>query len=338
MSTTTADATVDYVSAIERELRESLGYDSPADGELPMMLYYHMGWEHLDQTPAVAGKRLRPLLTILCAGAAGADWRLALPFAASVELIHNFSLVHDDIQDGSPLRRGRAAVWTKWGEAQAINAGDALFSYAHLAAQRAEGLPSDTRLKALAILDDACVGLSMGQYMDIVFETYDRTTADEYLEMIKAKTARLMAAAAHLGALAAGAPEELCDQYRSFGRHLGVAFQIRDDLLGIWGDAAVTGKPASSDIESRKKTLPVVYGLEHSAELRREYQSADGGEAPDAAVVVQLLESTGARDYAETEERRHAHLALEHLAKARPRGEDGDRLGDLTLSLLRRTS
>jgi geranylgeranyl diphosphate synthase type I len=301
------------------------------------MLHYHMGWECLDQPSTKAGKRTRPLLTLLCTAAAGGDWQLALPFAAGVELIHNFSLVHDDIQDGSPQRRGRATVWKIWGEAQAINAGDALFTYAHLALQRAVGLPCQTHLTALEILDRACIALTLGQHLDLAFETCAAVTVEQYMEMIEGKTAALIATAAELGVLAAGAPKEVRAQYRAFGHHLGLAFQIRDDVLGIWGDAAVTGKPAASDIEMRKKTLPVVYGLAHSPALRQAYQAPETGGA-DVPTIVELLEACGARSYTEAQEHRHAFLALQHLGDANPQGEAGDALRELALNLLGRTS
>jgi geranylgeranyl diphosphate synthase type I len=316
--TNTEDIVGQYLVAIEQELRDVLGQQSPAATEFWQMLYYHMGWDHLDQPHAVRGKRLRPLLTVLCTAAAGGDWYLALPFAASVELLHNFTLAHDDIQDASLLRRGRATVWAKWGTAQAINTGDALFTYAHLAMQRAVHLPHTTRLAALALLDRTCVALSIGQHLDMAFATRPTVTVEAYMEMIEGKTASLLATAAELGALAASVPEVERARYRAFACHLGLMFQIRDDILGIWGPPATTGKPVGTDISLRKKTLPVIYGLEHSAAFHEAFQNPQA-DADDLSTLIRLLELSGARHYAEAEEQRHAALALQHLAEVQPR-------------------
>jgi geranylgeranyl diphosphate synthase type I len=311
--TTIENAVDHYLAAIEQELRDVLGYHRSPAIDFWQMLYYHMGWECLDQPHAVRGKRLRPLLTVLCTSAAGGDRYVALPFAASVELLHNFTLVHDDIQDASSLRRGRATVWAKWGEAQAINTGDALFTFAHLAVQRAVHLPHATRLAALALLDQTCVDLSKGQYLDMAFATRPTVTVEEYLAMIDGKAASLLATAADLGALVAGVAAAECTRYCAFARHLGLMFQIRDDILGIWGSPATTGKLVGTDLSLRKKTLPVIYGLEHSPAFREAFQTTHAG-AADMATLTRLLEVSGARQYAEAREQWHATQALQHLA------------------------
>ena len=325
-----------YLAAIEQELRDILGYHSPAATEFWQMLYYHMGWERLEQSHTVPGKRIRPLLTVLCTAAAGGDWSLALPFAASVELLHNFTLAHDDIQDASPLRRGRITVWAKWGTAQAINTGDALFTYAHLAMQRTVHLSHTTRLAALALLDRTCVALSIGQHLDMAFATRPTVSVEAYMEMIEGKTASLLATAAELGALTAGVPEDERAWYRAFAHHLGLMFQIRDDILGIWGPPATTGKPVGTDLSQRKKTLPVIYGLEHSPAFYEAFQTPRA-EDDDLSMFTRLLEVSGARRYAEAEEQRHAALALQHLAKVQPRDSEASRvLQALTCTLMGR--
>jgi geranylgeranyl diphosphate synthase type I len=330
------DIVSQYLSAIEQEMRDVLEQQNPAATEFWQMLYYHMGWEHLDQPRAMYGKRLRPLLTVLCTAAAGGDWYLALPFAASVELLHNFTLAHDDIQDASLLRRGRATVWAKWGTAQAINTGDALFTYAHLAMQRAVHLPHTTRLAALALLDRTCIALSKGQYLDMAFATCPTVTVEAYMEMIEGKTASLLATAAELGALAAGEAEAGRARYRAFARHLGLMFQIRDDILSIWGPPATTGKPVGADISLRKKTLPVIYGLEHSPAFHQAFQTSQAGD-DNLSTLTRLLELSGARHYAEAEEQRHAALALQHLAEVQPRDREAIRvLQALTFTLMGR--
>jgi geranylgeranyl diphosphate synthase type I len=326
-----------YMAAIEQELRDILGYPRPAATDFWYMLYYHMGWEHIDQPPVRGGKRLRPLLTLLCAAAAGGDWLQALPFAASVELLHNFALVHDDIQDASPLRRGRATLWARWGVAQAINAGDALFTYAHLAMHRAVCLPQATRLAALALLEQTCLALSMGQHLDMACATRSGVTVTDYMAMIAGKTACLLATAAEFGTLAVSVAEEVRAHYHAFAHHLGLMFQIRDDILGIWGTQEATGKPVDTDLTRRKKTLPVLYGLEHSVAFRQAFQAPQGTEV-DVPTLTRLLEDSGARGAAEAEVQRHARLALQHLAAARPRDEEAGRvLRQLTHTLIERT-
>ena len=326
-----------YSPALEAELHAVFNFCLPPPDDYARMMYYHLGWIDEGQAHLVAGKRTRPTLTMLCAEANGGDWKKALPFAAAVELIHNFSLVHDDIQDDSPLRRGRATVWKLWGRAQAINAGDALFAYAHLAIQRARSLAlhPTTILEAFNLIDLTCLHLTTGQHFDMAFEQRASVTAEDYLRMIEGKTGSLIASAAECGALVAEVDPVLRSHYREFGRHLGLAFQIRDDVLGIWGDAAVTGKSVSSDIVTRKKTLPVLYGLDRDQSLRTDYRSESEGGA-SVEMIVHKLESCGARVFAETKENLHADLALASLAAANPQGEAGQALGELTLQLLGR--
>ncbi|MBI5081365.1 MAG: polyprenyl synthetase family protein [Chloroflexi bacterium] len=326
-------------SALDTELRAALDFKLPPPDDYARMLYYHLGWIDEGQPILVAGKRTRPTLTLLCAAASGGDWRNALPFAACVELIHNFSLVHDDIQDDSPLRRGRSTVWKLWGAPQAINAGDALFNYAHLALNRARqrNLESSIVLDAFQLIHDACYQLTLGQHYDMSFEKRGEVTVEEYLKMIEGKTASLIATSTELGALAANALSSVRACYREFGRHLGLAFQIRDDILGIWGDATLTGKSAATDIISRKKSLPVLYGLQRSEKLCSLYrpEANGGGSVTD---IVAELEKCGARAYAEEKEKHHADLAISCLDSAKPKGEAGEHLHEITRQLLGRTN
>ena len=325
-----------YLPKIELTLRDVLGSDHTEDSDYARMMHYHMGWDDQNQAPATSGKRTRPLLTLLCAAASGGDWQLALPLAAGVELIHNFSLIHDDIQDSSRMRHNRPTVWALWGQNQAINAGDALFTYAHLAVQKAAGLEAETRLEAIRLIDETCIALTIGQHIDMGFETHHSVTIEDYMTMISGKTAALIAASADLGALASGTPKYVRRHYRDFGNALGIAFQIRDDVLGIWGDAATTGKSVTTDIESGKKTLPVIYALQQSPELRQAYKTQDMGRV-DAHFVKRILDETGARGYSEGEEHRHMEQALRHLNEAHPQGDAGAGLREMTVQLLGRS-
>ncbi|MBI3764197.1 MAG: polyprenyl synthetase family protein [Chloroflexi bacterium] len=326
-----------YLPAIENELRAVVAGGDPALAEFYEMLNYHMGWVEHGQGPVVSGKRIRPLLTLLTCSAAGGAAERALPAAAAVEFIHNFSLIHDDIQDNSPERRGRPTVWKLWGQPQAINAGDALFTLAHLALQRLaeRGHSAQTSLIAMSLLDETCLRLTQGQHLDMAFESRESVTVADYMQMIESKTGSLIAASAELGALCAGADEAARAQYRAFGLCLGLAFQVRDDILGIWGDSAVTGKSAATDIVTRKKSLPIVYGLERNESLRRLYAPECNG-GGSVGEIVRALEVTGARDYAEAEEGRLSETALTHLAEAKPEAEAAVSLRQLTGELLGR--
>lgn len=335
--------TADYLPAIEDEMRAVLRADGAGAGD-PFygMIHYHMGWadEALRPAGGNSGKRIRPLLCLLASAAAGGDWQQAVPAAAAIEILHNFSLVHDDIQDNSPTRRGRSTVWTLWGQPQAINTGDAMFALAHLAMSRLaeRGVDATRVVRALRRFDETCVGLTRGQYTDMSFETRPAVTVEEYIAMITGKTAVLIALSAELGALIAGADDERVAHFAAYGLALGLAFQIQEDLLGIWGDEHLTGKSVATDIATRKKTLPVLYGLAQSADLRDLYAEVATG-VGDAAFVrhaVTLLDGVGARAYTAQEATRYTQGAIASLAAALPAGRAATALDQLTDMLLRR--
>jgi geranylgeranyl pyrophosphate synthase len=239
-----------YRSDLEQTLKEIVGGDH---GLLYRMLRYHLGWEdeHGSQT-APSGKAVRSTFCLLAAHALSGDYRQALPAAAALELVHNFSLIHDDIQDGSPGRRHRPTVWTVWGAPQAINAGDAMYTLARLALLRLDsGLASNKVLTAARLLDDGCLRMIEGQCLDLQYQSLETVTGEQYLDMIGKKTGALLSCSLEMGALLASDDVETRRRFRDAGFHLGLAFQMRDDLLGIWGDAAVTGKPAGEDIQSK---------------------------------------------------------------------------------------
>ncbi len=332
--------TARYLPLIEADLRAVLALLDSAPPLFARMLLYHMGWVDVSGNPTEAkrGKRLRPLLTLLICEALGGDVLLARPAAAAVELIHNFSLLHDDIQDRSPTRHGRPTVWAVWGEAQAINAGDAMFALAHLAVPHLLPPQANAHLprRMVEVLGRTCLELTRGQYLDMLFEKQVQVSIEEYLDMIAGKTAALLATAAHLGALAAGASDEVQEHYRAFGHHLGMAFQVMDDVLDIWGDPAVTGKAAAYDIRQRKKSLPVLYGLARSTELRDLYARSEALDEDTVSHAVALLEAVGARQYAEGLARTYSEHTRTHLKAASPQGEAGEALFELVENLLHR--
>jgi geranylgeranyl diphosphate synthase type I len=312
------------LSAIETELRQAVATTGGADlDELRAMIAYAMGWEGEGAGPNAQGKRIRPLLVLLTA-------------AAAVELLHNFSLIHDDIEDNSPLRRGRPTVWQKWGLAQAINTGDALFALANLSLQRLdETIPPAAALQAACLYHRTCLHLTQGQYLDLAYENRADLSVEDYWPMIGGKTAALLAACTGLGALAAGAQDAAIQSYSEFGRLLGLAFQVQDDLLGIWGNAALTGKSTESDLVEGKKSLPVLYGLSKGGPFAERWQG--GPVSPvEAPTLAALLEAEGGRAYTEQAAARLTRQAMQALAAARPQGEAGEALKGLTQKLLTR--
>lgn len=327
------------LTAIEDELQRVVARAlQPGLEEMHQMLAYHMGWEGEGAGPEARGKRIRPLLVLLSASAAGGDWRRALPAAAAVELVHNFSLVHDDIQDQSPLRRGRPTLWTKWGVAQAINAGDTLFTLAQMALLRlGETVSAEVALRSSMVLQETCLALTQGQYMDLSYEARGDLTLEAYWPMVSGKTAALLASCTQLGAMAAQADDSICEAYRRFGRLLGLAFQALDDLLGIWGDAALTGKSTESDLLSGKKSLPVLYGLSLGGPFALRWNQGAITAAEIPALAAQL-EAEGARAYTMQRANELTDQALAALAEAHPLGEAGQALEALAKKLLQRDS
>lgn len=316
-------------SCLEAALGEGLN-------EFHFMMAYHLGWEGPGAGPKARGKRVRPMLVLLSTEAAGGKWKDALPAAAAVELVHNFSLIHDDIQDNSPLRRGRETVWKKWGIPQAINAGDSMFSLAHMALERLDNLvPLETALKASRILPEACLYLTQGQHLDISYENRNDLTVEDYWPMISGKTAALLAACTELGALIAGVDEQKQSNYQKFGEQVGLAFQVYDDLLGIWGDAEKTGKSNESDLLAGKKSLPVLYAIENSKEFAKRW--AKGTIEPDEIpALVKILEEDGVYGYTKDKAVQLTNQALASLELVNPQEPASNGLMELADKLIHR--
>jgi geranylgeranyl diphosphate synthase type I len=315
-----------YEPIMQRAVAE-IGVTSPL---LEGIAAYHMGWRNADLSPLTgerpnSGKRFRPRLAMLVCSALGADPALAAPVAAAIELLHNFTLVHDDIQDRSHLRRHRATVWSLWGEAQAINAGDALFASSHLALYELGQCPETTPyLAQLArAFDRATLAIVGGQTMDIENEGDSSVTPARYLETITGKTSAIVEFSAWAGGVVAGASEpELIDLAR-FGLATGLAFQIRDDLLGIWGSAAETGKTPADDIRRRKQTLPMLelraaVTPDEGRTLNAVFSRTALTEA-DVSSVLALLDRHGIRDRVEGVIRDYHDQASAALARVIPR-------------------
>jgi len=326
---------------IEKDLTKVLEAPPNSPPLFYRMIHYHMGWCDEDGNPtegASGGKRIRPMLTLLVSEAVGGEHEAARAPSAAVELIHNFSLLHDDIQDKSPLRRNRPTVWCAWNEAQAINAGDVLFTLAHLAIPRLALAGSPHVAQMLEILGETSLELTRGQHLDMLFETKEHVSTDEYLNMVEGKTAALLSTSSHYGALAAGADEDMQTHYRAFGKNLGMAFQVLDDVLDIWGDPEKTGKQAAVDIHQRKKSLPVLYGLERNKELSVIYNSDAEFDLEMVQHIIKLLDGEGARQYAEDLAKQYTDETIAHLDAVEPQGEAGEALYELVEYLLHRNS
>ncbi|MGW7050659.1 polyprenyl synthetase family protein [Streptomyces sp. NPDC054887] len=302
---------------------------------------YHRGWNEADGTPtAVAageGKAVRPALVFLAAQAVGAPPECAVPGAVAIELVHDFSLLHDDVIDADRLRRHRPAAWAVFGVPAAVLAGDALL-ISGLTTLTTSGSPhAAAAVRELsATLDD----LLRGQSEDVAFESTDRVAPEDYLAMAAGKTGSLMACACALGAVLAGVPESRVAGLRDFGRHLGIAYQCVDDLLGIWGRTERSGKPVGADVAARKKSLPVTVALADEGPAGRRLASIYSrphplGEA-DVALATDLIERAGGREATEVEARRQITSAMRALARAEPVPSVYRQLHDLALLLTQR--
>jgi len=335
------------LEAIETELKRQVArLDQPHTQLFHEMLTYHMGWSGDGAGSQAAGKRIRPLVTLLSVASilndengnnnSRSNWLHAISLAAAIELVHNFSLVHDDIQDNSPLRRGRKTAWVKWGAPMAINVGDALFVIANQSAlDLHKHYPAEMVVRAASLLNDCCLQLTQGQFLDMSYEERTDLSLEDYWPMIGGKTSALLSSCTQIGALLGYAQEDKIELYRQFGYHLGLAFQVQDDILGIWGDEALTGKSAASDLVEGKNSLPVLYALEKNGEFAKRWHQ--GPITPEeVGRVASLLEQEGGKAYAEKMSGELTQKALEYLQQADPQGEAGEAILELANMLLKR--
>ncbi|HEY1539572.1 MAG TPA: polyprenyl synthetase family protein [Solirubrobacteraceae bacterium] len=294
---------------------------------------FHLGWcdEHGLPTPGAGGKAIRPTLTLLTARAIGGAYEPALPAAVAVELVHDFSLLHDDVMDGDVRRRHRPTAWSAFGVGQAILAGDSLLALAFgtLAASGA----GSAQAAAGRILSATVQALIDGQSSDLAFEARDEVSLPECMDMARAKTGMLLGCACELGALFAAGDRDQVAHAREFGERLGLAFQLVDDILGIWGDPAVTGKAIHADISARKKSLPVVAALVSQTPAGRDladlYGRGDPLSSVDVALAAELVTESGGRAWTEAEAARQVSGALAALRSAGASGAPAAELESL---------
>ena len=314
-----------WLPKVEGQMRELLFNDEAAVAIHYGMLRYHLGWadEALRPQNYPAGKRLRPMLCLIACEAVGGDPVQALPAAAAIELLHNFSLIHDDIEDGDELRRHRPTLWKVWGAPQAINAGDAMFTLAFAAMQRlaGRGVSAPTTLEALAHFTRTCLELTEGQHLDMGFETRADVTVAEYMRMIQGKTAALVGASVAIGAIIGGATAAQIEALHRFGVASGLAFQIQDDILGIWGDPTITGKAAGNDLLRRKKSLPILHTFNHPY-IGEQFETLLGpdfneDQLPQAYTLLDKAEARAHADHAMRQQHEVAMRALHEVFGAR---------------------
>jgi len=305
------------IAAIDEEIRDVLAQAEPALQPFYGMMLYHLG---LDVERPGRGKRMRPLMCVLVYEALAGDPQGILPAAAALELLHNFTLIHDDIEDQDPKRHHRPTVWSVWGVPQAINTGDGMYAASRLAVQRLRerGLPAERILDFACLIDRACVRVCEGQFLDITFEDRTDITVERYRSMAAKKTGALIAACAEGAAALATEDQQVREALAGFGGDFGQAFQAYDDLLGIWATTERTGKLEMNDLVKRKKTLPVVIAFEKaSPRVRAELAALFDPPAPLAAESVErireILDELGAREQLESEIASHRTRALHAL-------------------------
>jgi geranylgeranyl diphosphate synthase type I len=291
-------------TAVDPSLRTAVATMDPSSAAIGS---YHFGWTQADGSPAPSGgegKSLRPSLALIGAQAGGASMAPGVPGAVAVELVHNFSLLHDDVIDRDTERRHRPTAWVVWSAADAILAGDAMLT---LAQQVLLQSGSPHTVAALELLLRATQRVIHGQFLDLEFEKRQDVTLEACLTMAKGKTSSLLSASAAIGAVLAGAPAQTVAVLAEYGEQVGTAFQIIDDLLGIWGDPAVTGKPVLSDLRSRKKTLPMTYavtsGSTFAPELARWLAGTTESSETELVRAAQLVQLCGGRKWAADEAR-----------------------------------
>jgi geranylgeranyl diphosphate synthase, type I len=309
------------LAAIDEEIRSLLTQSAPALQPFYGMMQYHLG---LDAEKPRGGKRLRPLLSTLVFEALGGDGARVLPVGAAVELLHNFTLIHDDIEDQDPRRHHRPTLWSVWGVPQAINAGDGMYAISRSAVQRLrqKGFSAERILDLSALLDMTCVQVCEGQFLDISFESRTDVTADRYRGMAEKKTGALFAASARGPGILATDEAAVHEQLMNFGRVFGQSYQAYDDVQGIWASTDRTGKVEMNDLVKRKKTLPVALAFDRaSPKVRAELDALFGHAAPlpteSVDKVRAILEDLDVRAHIEREIAEHRDRALGILRSVR---------------------
>ena len=313
--------------------REGIAYD---------VLRYNMGWVDADANPIATrtGKALRPTLCLLICEAVGGDPALAIPGAVSVEFIHNFSLIHDDIQDRDETRHNRKTLWAVWGDPKALVAGNVLRVVADECLHQLldSGLDYDRALAAGTLLTEAYLEMIEGQYLDLQFEGRHDISMSDYLNMISRKTGALIRCSLNLGAVVGAQEQGVGDAFKESGRAMGYVFQIIDDVLGVWGNEETTGKPVGADIRRKKNSYPVVYTMgtanDKDQKMLNKIYEKDELDDSDVDSVLAVMDRLDVKNQAQQEAEKYANVALECLAPVALSREARQELEDLAHFLL----
>jgi len=323
---------------VEPELVNSV---KKLSNELLPVIEYHFGWKTIKgiEAPEDTGKRLRPSLAVLSAEAVGRDMEVAIPGAVAVELIHNFSLIHDDIIDGDKERRHRPSAWTAFSIEDALIAGDALHTLAFQVLLE-ENTPE--RVQAARRLVDATTTMISGQAADMTFDDLPTVSFEECLKMEAAKTGALLGYSSSVGAILSGADKNTCNALEVFGYELGLAYQAVDDVLGIWGDPKITGKPAGNDLREKKKSMPVSIVLSannsDSEKLLEIFSTKEDLDEEEIVRASALIENAGGREATLEEADEHLKRAIEFLNNADIRKETFCELEEIAHFVVNRDS
>lgn len=306
---------------VEEEMEKLL---SQFDLPLYNLIRYHLGWMDEkgnwlgeDERRRFGGKRVRPMMLLAINKLLGGSTRRCLPAASAIEFLHNFSLVHDDVEDGDEVRRFRPTVWKIWGVPQAVNLGSSMQAIVNLSAiSLRQNFPAEIVSKVLEELTWAIIRMTEGQYLDLVMQEGEESTVSDYLDMVRKKTGTLFERACRIAAILANRKEEVVERAGKFGMFFGLAFQIKDDYLGVWGEPEKIGKPAE-DIHKGKKSFPIVFALNKSP--RREeltkILAKNEKEKKDIIRVWEILDEIGAKEYTREFCESYTDDAIFHLAR-----------------------
>ncbi|GAC1651576.1 MAG: polyprenyl synthetase family protein [Acidobacteriaceae bacterium] len=324
-----------YAAALQRSIRAALTSRTDPDRFYDIMAY-QFGYVDTTLRPASGqtGKQFRPTLCLLACEAVGGTVEQALQVATAVELLHNFSLIHDDIEDDDLYRRHQPTIWNVWGKPQAINVGDGMFALAGAIALDSAGDPGRT-LELARRFQNTARALTEGQYLDMCFESRLHVRADAYLQMISRKSAALIAYALWAGAWSGGADIGTSAALESFGMDLGRAFQIYDDIMGVWGDKKDTGKTPAKDLISRKKSLPILLAIEAREALDGDVLLAFlERRSDDFDAAHRALDDPAIKSRCISMLNEHLDRALMHLAAAGIREQEQNELERISRELV----
>ena len=330
---------VRYRAEVSSALRNSLSQDGP---EVYNLLRYYMGWvdEHGYPSAGMEGKALRPTLCLFACEAVGGTPGMAMPAAVALEFIHIFSLIHDDIQDEDETRHNRKTLWKLWGVPKALVAGNVLRVVADQALHKLvhAGLEHDRALSAMGLLTEAYLEMIEGQYLDLSFEGRTDVGVDDYFQMISRKTGALIRCSMALGAVVGSDDPEVAGAFRECGSALGYVFQIRDDVLGVWGEEERTGKPVGADIRRKKNSYPVVYAKENAQQrdVKRltEIYEKDSVDDADVVTVLDVMDRANVKWHAQNNAASYAEAALDSISHVELSRESRQEIEDLTRFLL----